>query len=45
METTITASDWIETCIYIMDQSMYIGARIYPFICGLGLLRTIIVNV
>jgi hypothetical protein len=34
--------EWIEASIHIMNVSMHLGARLYPFLCGLGLLRTII---
>jgi hypothetical protein len=38
---TPTSTQWIDACIYIMDISMQIGAKLYPFLCGLGLLRAI----
>ncbi len=43
METTST--EWINTAISIMETSMNIGSKLYPVICGLGLIRMIIENV
>ena len=40
-----TTLDWINVSISIMNTSMEIGARIYPLICGLGLIRLIIESV
>lgn len=37
----IITAQWIEVSIHIMNVSMQLGARLYPFLCGLGLLRTI----
>lgn len=37
-----SSSDWISASIYIMDVSNYVGARLYPAIIAVGLLRTII---
>lgn len=42
---SIPASDWIDMSIQIMNTSMFIGARLYPFICGLGLIHMIVINV
>lgn len=41
----VTSAEWIEACIHVMNQSMYIGARLYPLICAIGLIRMIIENV
>lgn len=47
MEDPIVYSslDWINASISIMELSMHIGARLYPLICGFGLVRMIIENV
>lgn len=41
MEESLVSTQWIDASIYIMNISMEIGARLYPFLCGLNLLRTI----
>ena len=41
----ISAAEWLNACINIMDISMEIGAKLYPLICGFGLIRMIIENV
>lgn len=40
-----TTLEWINASISVMNVSMEIGAKIYPLICGLGLLRLIIESV
>lgn len=40
-----TSQDWIDASIYLMNQSMILGSKIYPLICGLGLIRLIIESV
>lgn len=41
----ISSAEWINACINIMHTSMEIGARMYPLICGFGLIKMIIENV
>lgn len=41
----ITTQQWIEASINIMETSMFIGARLYPFIMSLGLIHMIVINV
>lgn len=42
MDTTVTASDWLQASYYIMDLSMSIGAKIYPFLFAIGILRMLV---
>lgn len=40
MEPT-EATQWVDACILVLNQSMNLGAKIYPFIAALGALRVI----
>jgi hypothetical protein len=38
----ITTEQWLDTSIYILEQSKIIGAKVYPFVYAVGIVRTII---
>ena len=41
LQQEISSTEWVDTCIYILDVSMTIGSQVYPLIIGINIIRTI----
>jgi hypothetical protein len=38
----ISTEQWLEASIYMLEQSKIIGAKIYPFVYAVGIVRTMV---